>query len=223
MSVMAEAFEWLSDSARWSGSGSIPQRLLEHVAITGLVVLLASIIAIPLGVLIGHTRNGKAAVVGTAGALRAIPSLGLLTLVGLYSGIGLTAPVVALIVLAIPSLLAGAYSGVESVDNQTVGAARAIGMSERQIVWKVELPIAAPVIVGGIRAATLQVVATATLAAYVADFGVGRFVFSGLKSGNYAPMLGGAILVIALAILLEILLASAHRASRKISNPALQP
>lgn len=217
--ILNDTLDWLLDSARWSGSGSIPQRVGEHLAITFIVVLIAATIAIPIGVMIGHKRRGKAFVVGVAGALRAIPSLGLLTLVGLSVGIGLQAPLVTLVVLAIPSLLAGAYSGVESVNRQTVDAARALGMSEPQIVWKVELPLASPVIVGGIRAATLQVVATATLAAYVADFGLGRYVFSGLKGGDYSPMLAGALLVTILAIILELILASIHRASRRLAYP----
>lgn len=217
--IFEGALEWLLDRAHWSGQGSIPQRLLEHVGITFLVVLLAAAIAIPAGILIGHTKRGKAAVVGLAGALRAIPSLGLLTLIGIYVGIGLSSPIITLVVLAIPSLLAGAYAGVESVDRQTVDAARAIGMSETQIISKVELPLALPVIVGGIRAATLQVVATATLAAYISDYGLGRFVFSGIRGGDYSTMLGGAILVTLLAIFLEILLASIHWVSRRLAYP----
>lgn len=220
MNIIDDTFAWLSDPIRWSGDGSIPQRLLEHVGVTLLVILIAGLLAIPAGIAIGHTRRGKAFVISFAGAMRAIPSLGLLTLVGIWVGIGLEAPIVTLVVLAIPSLLAGAYSGIESVDALTVDAARAVGMSEGQIIRKVELPIAAPVIVGGIRAATLQVVATATLAAYVSDYGLGRFVFSGLKGGNYSPMLGGALLVTALAIILEIVLAFVHRTSRHLSYPA---
>lgn len=217
--IFGGALEWLMDGSNWTGNGSIPQRLIEHVGITFLVILVASAIAIPVGVLIGHTKRGKAAVVGFAGALRAIPSLGLLTLVGIYVGIGLSAPLVTLVILAIPSLLAGSYAGVESVDRQTVDAARAIGMSERQIIWKVELPLALPVIVGGIRAATLQVVATATLAAYISDYGLGRYVFSGIRGGDYSTMLGGAILVTLLAILLEAVLAAAHWISRRLAYP----
>lgn len=218
--ILEDTIAWLTDADRWTGAGSIPQRLAEHVGITFLVVLLGALIAIPVGILIGHSRRGKTAVVGLAGALRAIPSLGLLTLVGLYLGIGLKAPIVALLVLAIPSLLAGAYAGVESVDRQTVDAARAIGMSEWQIITRVELPLASPVVIGGIRAATLQVVATATLAAYVSDYGLGRYVFSGLKGGDYSPMLGGAILVSVLAIVLELILAGVHSVSRRLSDPA---
>jgi osmoprotectant transport system permease protein len=138
-----------------------------------------------------------------SGALRAIPTLGLLTIVALWVGIGLDAPYVALTVLAIPPILAGAYTGFQAIDRATVDAARAVGMSEGQIVRLVEIPLGLPLLIGGLRSATLQIVATATLAAYVADFGLGRFLFTGLKTRDYGEMLGGSILVILLALALE--------------------
>lgn len=214
MNLLNDAMAWLADPANWSGASGIPTRIGQHLLITLVVVLVAAVIAIPLGVLIGHTRRGAGFVAAIAGGARAIPTLGLLTLFGLALGIGVQAPVLALIVLAIPSLLAGAYSGVQSVDPTTVGAAKAIGMSPAQVLFGVEIPLAAPVIIGGVRAATLQVVATATLAAYIADAGLGRYLFAGLKSRDYAEMLGGALLVIALAIVLEILLSIVQRLAR---------
>jgi len=145
-----------------------------------------------------------------------------LTIFGLMFGIGLTAPLLALMVLALPSLLAGAYAGVQAVDPAVTDAARALGMSERSIIWHVEIPLAAPVIIGGIRAATLQVVATATLAAYICDQGLGRYLFVGLKTRDYAQMLGGAFLVIILALILEIGLASIQRqVSTRVTRPQL--
>ncbi|GAB3593372.1 Choline transport system permease protein OpuBB [Corynebacterium faecale] len=203
MELLNVTWAWLSDPAEWSGAGSIPQRLVEHLAVTLVVVTIAAAIAIPLGVLIGHYRVGGNLVSAIVGAGRAIPTLGLLTLLGLWIGIGVTAPMIALIVLAAPPLLAGAYSGVTSVEAITVKAARAIGMSEFQIIRSVELPLASPLIIGGIRSAVVQVVATATLAAYTADVGFGRYIFSGLKTRDYGEMIGGALLVIALALLLE--------------------
>ena len=131
------------------------------------------------------------------------PTLGLLTLFGIWIGIGLAAPIIALVILAIPPLLAGAYAGFESVDRGTIDAARAVGMRESQIVRKVELPLGMPIVVGGIRSATLQIIATATLAAYIADDGLGRFIFAGLKTRDYAEMLGGSILVILLALIVD--------------------
>jgi osmoprotectant transport system permease protein len=203
MSLWNEALAWLLDPASWTGAGSIPQRFAQHIAITLGVLAIAAVIALPIGVLIGHRRRGGGAVVVLAGAARAIPTLGLLTLLGLGIGIGLGAPVVALVILAIPPLLTGAYSGIGSTDPATVDAARAVGLSEWQIVRGVELPLAAPIIVGGLRSATLQVVATATLAAYTADAGLGRFIFAGLKTRDYGELIGGSVLVIALALVLD--------------------
>ncbi|MDF9714580.1 ABC transporter permease subunit [Nocardioides sp. ChNu-153] len=211
MSLLLEALRWLGEADHWSGEGGVTARLLQHLAVSALVVGIAAAVALPLGVLVGHTGRGRGLVVVTASAARAVPTLGLLTLVALASGIGLTAPVLALVVLAAPPLLAGAYAGVESVDRVTVDAARAVGMSEAQVVRRVELPLAAPLVVGGLRSATLQVVATATLAAYTADVGLGRLLFAGLKARRYDEMLAAALLVAALALVLELLLAGLQR------------
>jgi len=153
------------------------------------------------------------------GAARSIPTLGLLTVFGLAFGIGLKAPVLALVILAIPSLLAGTYAGIQAIDPAIPSAAKAVGMSPAQVIGKVEIPLALPVIVGGIRAAVLQVIATATLAAYISDTGLGRYLFSGLKSRDYTQMLGGAFVVILLALLMEVILASLQRAATRIADP----
>lgn len=211
MNLFLDAFEWLADPANWSGPSGIQQRIVEHLAITGAVILIAALVALPLGILVGHARRGRGTVVALTSGVRAIPTLGLLTILALNLGIGLTAPVIALVVLAIPPLLAGAYAGIESVSPDAVDASRGVGMTEWELVSRVEVPLALPVIVGGLRSATLQVVATATLAAYVADAGLGRFLFSGLKSRQYSEMLGGAILVAALALMLEVALSLAQR------------
>lgn len=211
MNQLADAFAWITDPAHWSGDGSIPQRLTEHVGVTLLVLLIAAAIALPLGAYVGHTGRGTHLAISVTGGLRALPTLGLLTLFGLWLGIGLAAPVLALVVLAIAPMLASTYAGFESVDRATIDAARGIGMSRREIVTKVELPLALPIIVGGIRSATLQVVATATLAAYTADVGLGRFIFAGLKTRDYAEMLGGAVLVVTLALIVDLALAGLQR------------
>ncbi|MGB3413331.1 MAG: ABC transporter permease subunit [Microbacteriaceae bacterium] len=200
MNYLLDAFAWIAYPAQWNTVNGIPFRLVEHLLITVLSVLAAALIALPLGVLIGHTRKGSTVIAALAGAARAVPTLGILTLFGLMLGIGLQAPILALIILAIPSMLAASYSGIEDVDAITVGAAKALGMNSAQIIFGVEIPLALPVIIGGIRASTLQVVATATLAAYTADFGLGRYLFSGLKSRDYPQMLAGAILVVLLAL-----------------------
>ena len=203
MTFFIEAMAWLVDPANYVGPNAIGVRVLEHLGFTLLTLFFASVVAVPVGFLIGHTGRGRGLAVGSSGALRAIPTLGLLTLVALSVGIGLTAPYVALTVLAIPPILAGAYTGFEAIDRKTIDAARAVGMSEGQIVRKVEVPLGLPLLIGGLRSATLQIVATATLAAYVADFGLGRYLFAGLKTRDYAEMLGGSIVVILLALALE--------------------
>ena len=219
MNEFGAAFAWLTNPNHWHGAGGIPTRIVEHLGVTALAVVLAALIAIPLGVLIGHTRRGAGLMGAFTGAARAIPTLGILTLFGLALGIGLRAPLVALVILAIPSLLAGAYSGVQAIDPTIPNAAKAIGMSPWQVIRSVEIPLALPVILGGLRSATLQVVSTATLAAYVADAGLGRYLFAGLKSRDYAQMLAGALLVTILALLLEMILALGQRRAARRANP----
>jgi osmoprotectant transport system permease protein len=219
VTLLLEALDWLSDSGRWAGPTGIIQRVLEHLAVTAGVIVIGAAIALPIGIIVGHTHRGRTVVAALAGAARAIPTLGLLTALGLALGIGLQAPVLALVVLAVPSLLAGAYAGVENVSPVTVDAARASGMSELQIILRVELPLASPIILGGLRAATLQVVATATLAAYVADVGLGRYLYAGLKTRDYPQMLAGAVLLVILAVLLEIVLSAVQRAGRRTAAP----
>lgn len=223
MNLFAEALGWLADPAHWGGSSGVPSRIGQHLWVSAVAVAVAAAIAIPAGVLIGHTRRGVGFVGAFTGAARALPTLGVLTICALWLGIGLGAPLVALIVLAIPSLLAGAYSGVQSVREETTSAATAIGMRPMQVIFQVELPLALPVIVGGVRAAVLQVVATATLAAYTADVGLGRYLFTGLKTRDYGQMLAGAIIVIALAIVLEILLAALQRWTTRRLSPSAVP
>ena len=211
MSVVSETIDWLTDSAHWSGDDAIPLRLVEHVGYTVLTVAIAAVIAIPLGLWIGHTGRFRGVAVVLTGALRALPTLGVLTLIVLSRGIGLTPPVVALVILALPPLLAGAYSGLEAVDRLTIDAARAIGMTEFQILGKVEVPLALPLIVGGIRSATLQVVATATVAAYVGLGGLGRYLIDGIALRDYPKMLAGSVLVIVVALVLDAVFAALQK------------
>lgn len=213
MNVLLEALAWIADPAHWSGASGIPRRILEHLGVSVLVVGIAAVIALPVGVLVGHARRGRGLVVLLSGGARALPTLGLLTLLGLALGIGLEAPVIALVVLALPSVLAGAYAGVESVTPMTVDAARGMGMTHWQVIRQVELPLALPLVVGGLRAATLQVIATATLAAYIADAGLGRYLFEGLKTRDYPQMVAGSVLVAALALTLEGVFAVLQRLS----------
>ncbi|UOQ57929.1 ABC transporter permease subunit [Leucobacter allii] len=213
MNLFADAVAWLLDPAHWSGPAGVPHRLLQHLGLTALALGIAAAVALPAGALIGHTRRGAGLVGAATGAARALPTLGVLTLFGLALGIGLAAPLLSLVLLAIPSLLAGAYAGVRAVDPGVPAAARAIGFSPAQVLLRVELPLALPVMIGGVRAATLQLVSTATLAAYTADVGLGRYLFAGLKSRDYPQMLAGAVLVVVLTLVLELLLAACQRAA----------
>jgi osmoprotectant transport system permease protein len=205
MNHFGNAFAWLFEPVQWSGPTGIPARILEHLGYTGLAVLLGLVIALPIGAVIGHT--GKAGVlVGAVNGLRAIPELGLLILLVLLMGIGVLPVTLALITLAIPPILAGTYAGIRNVDPAVVDAARGMGMREGRILWSVELPNALPLILGGLRAATLQVLATATIAAYVSLGGLGRYVIDGLYIRDFPQALGGTYVIAALALVVEGLL-----------------
>ena len=203
MSEILLALGWIANPVNWVGVAGIPNRVGEHLSYSSVTVLIAAVIAMPLGVVLGHTRRGKFWVVPVAGALRALPTLGLVTLLALLLGIGIVPPLIALIVLAIPPVLAGAYSGIESVDRHTVDAARSLGMTEWQVLTRVELPLGLPLVIGGVRSAALQVIATWTIAAILPVGGLGRYIFDGLPVQNYAEMLAGSMLVIVLALVAD--------------------
>lgn len=203
MNLLIEGFRWILDPAHYGGSNGIDTRIIEHLGISGFVVLIAAVIAIPIGYLIGHSGRGRGIAVSLSGGVRALPTLGFISILALNIGIGLEAPVIALVVLAIPSILAGAYIGFETVDRRTIDSARAVGMTEWQIVGKVEIPLGLPLLIGGLRSASLQVIATATLADYVGGGGLGHFIFLGLQTNDYAQMLAGSILVVVLALMSE--------------------
>lgn len=213
MSVASESLAWLTDGAHWVGAEGIPRRLVEHVGYSALTVVIAAVVAVPLGLWIGHTGRWQRLAVGASGALRALPTLGLLTWFALLVGIGLTAPILALVILAVPPLLAGTYAGLESVDRQTIDAARAMGFTEWQVLSRVEIPLALPLLVGGFRSATLQVIATATVAAFVGLGGLGRYVIDGQAFRDYPQMVGGSVLVTALALIADGLFVGAQRLS----------
>lgn len=211
MSVLSESVEWFQDSTHWSGPDGVPARVLEHLQYSATTIGIAAAIALPIGLWVGHTGRGRTPAVLVSGAVRALPTLGLLTWFALLLGVGLEAPILALVILAVPPLLAGAYSGLESVDRSTIDAARAVGMTEWQILGRVELPLALPVLVGGLRSAVLQVVSTATVAAYLGVGGLGRYLFDGQASRDYPEMVAGSVLVIALTLVLDALLVGVQR------------
>lgn len=220
MNLINQVLGWFTDAGHWAGTGGVPARLLEHLYYSALAVLVGLVIAVPVGALVGHSRRGGFAVVGLANGLRALPELGLLTLLVLLMGIDLLPVIIALAVLAVPPLLAGTYAGVRNVDRSVVDAARGMGMRERQLLLKVELPNALPLILGGLRAAALQVIATAAVAAFVSFGGLGRFLIDGLRSRDYPQMAAGALLVAGLALLVEAALAVLQRA---VVSPGLRP
>lgn len=162
------AWDFIVDPGNWSGDTGIGTRILQHLWYSVLAVALSAVIAVPIGLLIGHLRRGEIVVVSLVNALRSLPTLGLLTFLVLLMGLGVMPPILALVILGIPPpLLAGTYAGIASVDRGVVEAARAMGMTELQVLFRVEIPNALPLILGGLRNATLQVIATATVAAYV--------------------------------------------------------
>ena len=213
MNLLLEAADWLKDGQNWLGPSGILVRTGQHLFFVAAVVLISSLIALPIGLYIGHTGRWKNLVLTATGAARAVPTLGLLTLVGLWLGIGWQAPLIALVALAMPPILAGAYSGVISSQGSS-DAARAIGLTEGQILTQLEIPAGAPLILAGVRSAVLQVIATATLAAYTANLGLGRFLYTGLKTRDYGQMIGGAIVVVVLALVTDAILAGLIRLLR---------
>lgn len=208
----AEVWDWFTDTANWSGSGGIPTRLQEHVLISAISVALAALVALPAAMYIGHRRRFEFLVVSVANIGRAIPSFGLLFLFVILLGIGDEPVVIAMVLLAIPPIITNTYVGIQTVDSDTLEAARGMGMSEAAVLAKIELPLAAPVIVAGLRTAAVQVVATATLAAVPAGGGLGRFIVDGFAAGDDPQTFAGAVLVALLAGLTEIAFAFLQRA-----------
>ncbi|NHN56724.1 ABC transporter permease [Calidifontibacter sp. DB0510] len=216
--MITSIWTWLTAPAQWSGAGGIPTRLWEHIWACLLVLVIAAAIAWPLGAWIAHAGRGRW-LISVANAARAVPSLGLLFAVamwmsGMFSGSTLAftiPPTIVLVILAIPPLLAGAYAGVHEVDPAVRDAARGMGMTGGEVLRKVELPIALPLILSGLRSASLQVIATWTIAAVLSVGGLGRYLIDGLASADYAQMAGGAVLVAVLALLVDGMLALLQR------------
>jgi osmoprotectant transport system permease protein len=224
VNLLLDALRWIFDGSHWQpGSQSplpIQDRLLEHLTYTAVAVVIAALIALPLGFFIGHTGRGRQFVIAFTGSMRALPTLGLLFFLLMVFGYFLTydkativGATISFVILAIPSMLAGAYSGLESVDRGTIDSARANGMTEWQILTQVEIPLGLPLIVGGVRSAVLQVIATVTIASYAGLGGLGRIITSGIGLNDYDLILGGALLVTALALVIDGLFALAQRAT----------
>jgi osmoprotectant transport system permease protein len=203
MDLISEVVAWFGDPSNWTGTSGIINRTIEHVVLSVLAVITAILVAVPAGLFIGHTGRGSFATVTVANLGRSIPSYALLIIFVTWFGIGFAAAFPALTVLAIPPILIATYVGLREVDRDVVEAGRAMGMRELQLLRRVELPIAMPVIVSGFRIAAVQVVATATLAALVGGGGLGRFIVDGFALRRQDMLVAGAVLVALLALLTE--------------------
>lgn len=213
MNLFAEAFAWIFSPERLTDLNPLPLLIGQHLYYTLISVLIACVIAIPIGYYIGHTGKGREIAVGISGAARAVPSFGLILLLVILIGVTAKteAAIIAFVLLAIPSILAGAYAGIESIDPAVKDAARATGMTQWQILWKVEIPLGSLLLLGGIRSAILQVVATVVLAAYIGLGSLGLPILQGLALRRFDEMLGAAIIIVVIAIVLDLLLALAQR------------
>jgi osmoprotectant transport system permease protein len=229
---MDDIINFFLDPANWTGQTGIPNRLFEHLVISGIAIAVATLVGLPLGLYIGHTGRGANLAINLANIGRAVPSYAILVMVlpvtlalapvlGYAPSLGLNPlPIlISMTLLAIPPILVNAYAGLRSVDRELIEAARGMGMRERQILRATELPLASPVIIGGFRTATLSVIATATIGAILAGGGLGRFIFDGLNQGlaGRASIYAGAILVTVLAVSVDLVLALVQRRLTPVS------
>ena len=218
MSALVALARWLTDPVNWQGSHGIPIRMLEHIELSGLSVLAALIIAMPIALYLGHTGRAGFVAINVANIGRALPSLaliafGLVIAISLGLGLGFWPTVFALVPLAIPPILTNSYVAIREVDRDIVEAARGMGLSEGQILRSIEVPLGLPLMLGGIRTAAVNVVATATLGALVAGGALGRFIVDGLALQEYDQLMAGALLVALLAIVTEVSFAALERAT----------
>ncbi|HLS49876.1 MAG TPA: ABC transporter permease subunit [Actinomycetaceae bacterium] len=219
MTLFLDALRWLVAPEQWEGRSTLMGRVAEHLSYSMLALLIAAVIAVPVGYAVGHTGRGKQFVVGLSGAARALPSLGLLTVLTLLVGVGeaVVAATVVFVLLGVPSILAGAYSGIDNIDPQVRDAARAMGMTRWQMLSRVEIPLGLPLLLGGVRNAALQIVATAVLAAYVGLGGLGTYILRGIPLRRYDETLGGALAIVAVALVVDGFFAVAQRAATRLT------
>lgn len=212
MTVLEQAYIWLNDPLNWQGRSGVPYLTLEHLYISALAVLLGAAFAIPLALVLGHRGSGGGFTVAVTNVSRAIPTLALLTVFAATAiGFGNRATVIALAVFAVPPLLTNTFVGVRGVDPEVVEAARGMGLSGWQVLRRVELPLAVPLVAAGFRTAAVQVVATATLAALVGGGGLGTIINSGFGQQDRGQIIAGGLLVATLALATEGLLALVQR------------
>lgn len=206
-------WSYLTSGASYGGDDGITHRLVQHLTYTGLALLFSSALAMPLGLLLGHARRGGSAVIALAGLGRAVPTFGVLVLFAVSRyGATTTTLTVTLVLFAIPPVLTNTYAGVAGVDDEVIEAARGMGLSGRQVLTGTELPLALPLIAAGIRIATVQIIATATIASYVGLGGLGAIIFRGYNNSEDAYKIAGALLVVVLALTAQQLLGLVQRA-----------
>jgi osmoprotectant transport system permease protein len=220
MSFLGQVVQWFLNPTHWQGDGGIPHRTVEHLAMSGISLIAAALIALPIGIAIGHFGKGGNLAINISNIGRAIPSFALLVLSAQVFGIAAASQVVgfgavpafvALVALAIPPMVTNSYIGMREVDPDVREAARGMGMRERAVLLRVELPIATPFIMAGIRTSSVNVVATATLAALVAWGGLGRFIVDGFGLQDYPMLFAGAVMVAVLSLIVEFSLAGLQR------------
>jgi osmoprotectant transport system permease protein len=216
VNVFGEAIAWLLEPSNYSGPDGMTVRMIEHIQVSFQSLALAFAVALPVGLYVGHRRRFEFVAVTVGNLGRAIPSFGILALFYIWTfywpgTLGFWAVFFALFFLAIPPILTNTYVGIKGVDPDTVEAARGMGMTERDVLLRLELPLAAPLIVSGTRTAAVQVVATATLGALVSWGGLGRYIVDGLATGDRVQVLVGAVVVAVLAIATELLFGLVER------------
>ncbi|WP_351231735.1 ABC transporter permease [Streptomyces sp. NPDC002133] len=213
MGILADAWSWLATASNWAGESGAWHRLGEHLYVSGVALALACAVALPVALYLGHVGRGGALAVNVSNAGRAIPVFAVLALfmVSPLRTAGYVPTVIALVLFAIPPLLTNAYVGMREVDRSVVEAARGMGMSGRQLFARVELPLAYPMLMTGLRSAAVQVVATATIAAMVGQGGLGRIITAGFNTYNTPQVVAGALLVAVLALLVEAVLVLVDR------------
>ncbi|MET7344071.1 ABC transporter permease [Streptomyces sp. NPDC087866] len=213
MGVLGEAWTWLTTGAHWSGESGVGHRLGEHLYVSGVALALSCAIALPVALYLGHIRKGGALAVNLANVGRAVPVFAVLALfmVSPLRNAGYIPTITALVLFAVPPLLTNAYVGMTEVDRSVTEAARGMGMSGSQLFLRVELPLAYPLIMTGLRSAAVQVVATATIAAMVGQGGLGRIITAGFNTYDTAQVVAGALLVAVLALLVEGVLVAVDR------------
>jgi len=216
VTILESVIAWLIDPTHWQGSDGIPARVIEHLQLSGASVVVAAAIALPIGLAIGHSGRGTWLAVNLANVGRAIPSVAVLGLalpltIQVFHQLEFWPTFVTLVVLAIPPILTNAYVGVRGVEPDLLEAARGMGMNPLQALARIELPLAMPVIVAGLRTAVVQVIATATLGAWVAEGGLGRYIFDGLDRQELDRMIVGGLLVALLALVADAAIGSIQR------------